>query len=248
MNLLLLEPGELGEDGKASLADRRAEHLLGVLGVEPGRELRCGVLGGGTGRATVTAIAEGKVEIDVALTEPPPEPPWLELVVALPRPQVLHRVLQFSASMGVGRIDFVNAWRVEKSFFSSPSLNPETIRRHLLLGAEQGLVPRLPEVALHPRLLPFLDALVEVEARPRCLIAHPEAPPIETRSPIGTSDRLRIAIGPEGGWIDREVESFIRVGFEPVSLGPWVLRVEAALVAVAAQAELLRRMRATRVG
>lgn len=244
MNLLLLEPDEIGPGDRIELSDRRAEHLLRVLEVETGQGVRCGVLNGGTGLGKVVAVEKKTVELEVEITEPPPPPPSIDLVVALPRPQVLHRVLQFAASMGVGRLDLVNAWRVEKSFFSSPSLGEEKIRRQLFLGAEQGRIPRLPEVAIHKLLVPFVRGLGEDPDPPRRLVAHPGAPPIE--EVLGSYERLQIAIGPEGGWIDREVETFGESGFEPVGLGPWVLRVEAALVAAVAEADLLRRSSARR--
>jgi hypothetical protein len=53
---------------------------------------------------------------------------------------------------------------------------------------------------------------------------------------------VEIAIGPEGGWIDRELETFQEAGFQPVRLGPWILRVETAVTAALAQIELLRRV------
>jgi len=140
LNLLLLEPGEI-LDGAVTLSGRRAEHLRKVLKAEPGRRLRVGVIDGGTGFAEVLAVtAGGEVELAVEVEETPPdaETPSVDLIVGLPRPQALHRVLQNAAAMSVRRLYLVNAWRVEKSYFSSPSLRPETVRRHLRLGAEQG--------------------------------------------------------------------------------------------------------------
>lgn len=244
MNLLLIEPAEIaGGDptggGKVRLVDRRAEHLRKVLRVEPGKTLRAGVVGGGLAEATVVAVAPGAVDLELGSLAPSPAAGSLELAVGLPRPQGLHRVLQTVAAMGVRRLHLVNAWRVEKSYFSSPSLAPETVRRHLLLGAEQGMTTRLPEVEIHPRFLPFVAATAE-RGLPR-LLAHPGAEPVE-RAREAVADPLLVAIGPEGGWIDREVETFVAAGFRPVALGPWVLRVEVAVVAVLAQLEVLRRL------
>ncbi len=240
MNLLLLEPGEIEDGGAVRLGGRRAEHLLKVLRVEPGRELRLGVLGGGRGVGRVTAVSAGGVELVAEIDDEPPPAPWVDLIVALPRPAVLHRVLQTAAAMGVGRLDLTAAWRVEKSFFSSPALGDDKVRRHLLLGAEQGMVTRLPEVRLHRLLVPFVRQLEARDERPHGLLAHPGAAPLESVFPAG--GRVEIAIGPEGGWIDREVETFRQAGFAPCSLGPWILRSEAAVTAALAQAELVRRL------
>ncbi len=241
MNLLLLEPGEISAGGTVRLEGRRAEHLRKILRVEPGRELRLGVLGGGRGVGRVLAVTGDAVELTVEVGEEAPRRPWIDLIVALPRPAVLHRVLQTAAAMAVGTLDLTAAWRVEKSFFSSPALAGEAIRRHLLFGAEQGMVTRLPEVRLHRLLVPFVR---ELEARPEPplrLLAHPEAAePLEVAfTKVG---RIEIAIGPEGGWIDREVETFQEAGFVPFCLGPWILRSETAVTSALAQAELVRRL------
>ena len=255
MNLILLDPDEIRDSrvvlGGSEAEDRRATHLLRVLKVEPGRRVRLGVIGGGSGHGEVLSVTDkprpGKVELTVEITQPPPPPSGIGLIVALPRPQALHRVLQSAAAMSVDRLYLSNAWRVEKSFFSSPSLRPETVRRHLILGAEQGRTTRLPEVSFEKLLVPFVSGLAEISHPPLRLIAHPDtAVPIEQALPstITAHEPVEIAVGPEGGWIDREIETFGNAGFRPVSLGPWILRVETAVVAVLAQLELLRRLRA----
>ena len=72
------------------------------------------------------------------------------------------------------------------------------------------------------------------------LVAHPGAPPIETA--LSGNAPLTLAIGPEGGWIDRELDTFVARGFTPVSLGAPILRVEAAIAAALAQITLLHRL------
>ncbi len=242
MNLLLLEPSEI-QDGVARLSDRRADHLRQVLQVAPGRRLRLGIIDGGVGWGEVRTV-DPAVEIAVMAIQDPPPRSGLDLVVALPRPQALQRILQAAATLRVDRLDLVNAWRVEKSFFSSPALAPATIRRHLLLGAEQGMTPWLPAVQIHRRLLPFLAERFPRATSECRLLAHPEAPiPLELGLTHSPGARRTLAIGPEGGWIPQEVATFSAHGFRPVALGPWILRVETALVAALAQLALLERWR-----
>lgn len=251
MNLLLIEPGELAPDGRARLSGRRARHLREVLGAEPGRVLRAGVVGGAVGRAEVLSVTEAAVEISFdpsADRAEPAEPlPRVDLVLALPRPKALRRILRLAATIGVGRLDLVNAWRVEKSFFDSPVLAPDAIRRELVLGAEQGGTPRLPEVAVHRLLMPFLETLETLETgtgggrddRDR-LLAHPVAEaPIEAAGE-GASGTL-LAIGPEGGWIEKELGSFRDLGFRAVTLGPWTLTTESAVAVALGQLAVLSR-------
>lgn len=243
MNLLLIEEAEIHRS-HVRLVGRRAEHLRRVLRVEEGREVRVGRIGGAIGKARVTSISGEAVELAVEISDQPHRPPAVDVIVALPRPQALKRVLQYSATMGVGRIDFINAWRVEKSFFQTPVLEPAAIRRHLLLGAEQGMSTWVPEVRIERRFAAYVEKLKETPG-PLRLLAHPEADDaIEAVSDAlaeAPGRHVELAFGPEGGWIDREVESFRQAGFRPVCLGPWILRLETALTAALAQLELLRR-------
>lgn len=247
MNRLLLDPEEIADDGRVRLVDRRADHLRKVLRVEAGKAVRAGVVRGPLLDATVVAVSPEAVELETAprAGAAPPKRPPVDLVVALPRPQILHRVLQFAAAMGVARVDLVAAWRVEKSYFQSPSAQPDAIARHLRLGTEQGGGTWVPEAALHHRLVPLVTQLQSAAPRRR-LLAHPGQAALESRlGDQASGEPLCLAIGPEGGWIDREVETWRAAGFEPVSLGPWVLRVEAAVVAALAQIDLLDHTAAT---
>lgn len=243
MNLLLVEEDELN-DGRVRLADHRAEHLLRVLGVEPGRTIRAAVIGHEPGEARVLETGDGVVELAMAAGAALSRPD-LSLVVALPRPQALKRVLQYSATMGVGRIDLIRSWRVEKSYFHTPVLKPAELRRQLKLGAEQGASAWLPEVAVFPRFNAFLEdwrqrADADSAGTGAALLADPAAGQPLTQGNVGRGP-LTLALGPEGGWIDRELESLGEAGFSQVVLGPWILRVETALVAALAQIELVRQ-------
>lgn len=243
MNLLLVSASEIADDRRVMLTDRRADHLRKVLKVEPGRRLRVGRLGGAQGTGTVLSVTADAVELEVAIDDRDEPRPDVDLILGLPRPQALHRVLQTAAVMGIGRLDLVNAWRVEKSFFQSPSLADDAIRRHLLLGAEQGRRTWLPETHQQKLLVPFVRGLRDSGPTLR-LIADPESElTLEqaVRPALGSTTRFVVAVGPEGGWIDRELRTFQEEAFIPVSLGPWILRVENAVTAVLAQLDLLRR-------
>lgn len=261
MNLVLFDFGELeglgaGEAGgvgpraveiELSPGDRRARHLVEVLRVGPGRTVRAGVVNGSPGRAEVLAVtAEGAVRLALTFegpaASPPPRPP-VDLLLAVPRPKALGRVLDAAAALGVGRIDLVNAWRVDKSYFDSPRLAPDRLIADLRRGLEQGGGTWLPEVAVHRRLMPVLEAPPASWTGALRLVAHPrQAAAIEERVPRGAAARVVLAIGPEGGWIERELDSLAERGFEAVTLSRAVLRVESAVTAALAELELLRRL------
>jgi 16S rRNA (uracil1498-N3)-methyltransferase len=242
VNLLLLEPGELSADGTCVLADRRAQHLRAVLGVEVGATVRAGVIGGATGAGQVIAIdAAGVITLQVTLDAAAAPPLDVELVLAVPRPKVITRTIEIAASFAVRRIDLTNAWRVDKSYLRSPRLLPEALALAARIGAEQGATTHVPPIGVHARLMALLDARFPAggERACRCLVAHPGAPPIEAA--VMELEPIQLAIGPEGGWIERELDTFVARGFRPVSLGAPILRVEAALASALGQLLLLRR-------
>lgn len=241
MNRLLLHADEIDPSGRARLCDRRAKHLREVLQVEPGRRLRAGVVDGPCGWAVVRGIDGQHVELELDLdTEMQPSPP-VDLLLALPRPKALRRLLQTVAAFGVGELALVNAWRVEKSFFASPLLEASALREELLLGCEQGGQTWLPRISVHPRLMGALEGLPAEDGRRRVLCEPGTNAGFEALRPLGPNDRILLALGPEGGWIERELETFERLGFAALSLGDAILRTEVAVAAALAQLDLLRR-------
>ncbi|MCW5808860.1 MAG: 16S rRNA (uracil(1498)-N(3))-methyltransferase [Deltaproteobacteria bacterium] len=244
MNLLLVDAREVAADGVVAIDGRRAEHLRAVLGAGPGDRVKAGIAGGGIGTAEVLADDGARVTLRLAIAGPAPAPLPIELVLAVPRPKVLTRVIEAAAAFGVARVTLTNAWRVDKSYLRSPRTDAAALAEAARLGAEQGAHTHLPPIELHERLMPLLDARWPAgDARgaddgATKLIAHPGAPPIELHARGGPTV---LAIGPEGGWIAREVETFAARGFAPVSLGTAILRVETAVAAALGQLVLLAR-------
>jgi RsmE family RNA methyltransferase len=224
MNLLLLQPEDLHPDGTARVSGDRLAHLREVLRSGPGRTLRAGVVGGLVGTAEVLGLHEDEAVLHLTLDQPPPPRPGVDLVLALPRPKALRRVLAASASMGVDRLVLLAAARVEKSYFASPVLQPERIRKHLLDGLEQAQDTMLPEVHLELRFRPFVEDRMDALLGPgeRWLL-HPGDEGPRTPSDEG---RLALAIGPEGGWVPFERDLLHSRGFRPLSFGPRTFRTE----------------------
>ncbi len=118
------------------------------------------------------------------LDQPPPEKLPLTLLLALPRPKMLRRVLQTVSSMGVPRLILLNSYRVEKSFWQTPFLEPAAIREQLILGLEQARDTVLPEVIIEKRFKPFVeDQLPGIAAGTVGLVGHPgDFPSLPARS------------------------------------------------------------------
>lgn len=240
MNLLLLEPAELEADGTAHLTGRRAKHAMEILRVQPGGRIRVGVRRGEVGAAEVLSRDPQSLSLRVSLTAPPPPRPGIDLLLAIPRPKALKKVLPAAASLGVDRIVLVNAARVEKSYFDSKVLAAAFLDELLSLGLEQARDTRAPEVIVRERFRPFVeDELQALFGNSLRVLPHPPAPrSLVQLGPI--AERVVLAIGPEGGWVPFEVELLERHGFHPVTVGPRVLRVETAVPLLIGQVELLK--------
>ena len=232
MNIILLTPDDWLDDRVAVLTDRRHQHVRGVIKASTGDSLRVGLIDGecGSGRVIMSNDCETRLEITLDQPAPPRHP--CDIVLALPRPKMLRRVLRTVAEMGVVNLHLIHSARVEKSFWQSPLLSQEKIRAALLAGLERSGDTRLPTVSLHHRFRPFVeDQLPELIDNRTCCIAHPNAA-------VGLdeqSGKAIIMLGPEGGFVPFEVELAQSIGASAVHLGKRVLSVDTAVTAALAR-------------
>jgi len=244
MNLILIEPDEINNN-TATLDGHRCTHIRKVLRCKQGDTVKVGLLGGDIGTGRILEIGPKQVVLDLNFHTPPPPKNPIGLILALPRPIMLKRVLAQAASMGVAKIFLINANRVEKSFFNASLLEEQKYQTFLRQGLEQAVDTRVPGISIHHRFRPFVeDVLPEIlnDYSVR-LIAHPEAacPLPQVVQPPLTAKTL-LAVGPEGGWVDYEIEKFAALHFRPFSLTARILRVDTVVPALLAQLELLRQL------
>lgn len=235
MNLILLESTELDERGSVMLTDHRALHLLAVLKVQPGRDVRIGLLDGPIGTGRVTTLADEGVRLQCTFGETPPRPP-VDLLLAVPRPKVLRRIWAQIAALGVGRVFLTNAARVERNYFDTHLLDPRGYRPLLIEGLQQARDTRVPLVSVHRQFRVLVEDELGALADPALrLVADPgSTEPIERAIAPVSDPRVLLAIGPEGGWNAFELDLLRAHGFHGVGLGPRTLRSDTACVALLA--------------
>lgn len=233
MNRILITPDELLQDGTVIFTDYRADHIRTVLKARVGDEVKTGVLNGLIGASTVAEIDLHRVVLRTHHGDQPLEP-WFDLLLAVPRPKVLKRLLPQLAALGVGRLVLLNAYKVEKCYFSSQWLEPAHYTPLLIEGLMQAGTTRLPEVLIKPRFKPFMeDELDVLFPNALRLLAHPG----ETKGQqwtLAEGQRPLLAVGPEGGWTDYELDQLLGRGFQPFSLGARSLRTDTATIALIA--------------
>lgn len=228
MNIIILEDHHFITAEKVRLHGRHFDHITQVLKSKAGDILSVGRVNGLLGKAELSHIDQGWIELSLGdLNTPPPPTLPVSLILGLPRPRMLQRTLQTIATMGVEHLHLIQTSRVEKSFWQTPLLKPEAIHEQLIIGLEQGKATQLPTVEYHPRFRPFIeDHPLPNRADAKKMIAHPGPYAF-----AGADQRepAILAIGPEGGFIQKETEQFCQRGFEPVQLGMRILRVETAI-------------------
>ncbi|MGB2246436.1 MAG: 16S rRNA (uracil(1498)-N(3))-methyltransferase [Alcanivorax sediminis] len=230
MNLLLLTPEQhLGND-RWLLSDRQANHVLKVLKLIEGDQVRAGIFQGGMGIAHIESINNNRIEVLFKVEHQSPSPLGLSVLLALPRPKMLKRILIDATSLGIKQIVLINSWKVDKSYWQTPNLKADLLHEKMLLGLEQARDTTLPTLTLAPRFRPFVeDELDGWAGNSQRILAHPGNYPAMPHSLTGP---VTLAIGPEGGWTDYEIEMLGKQGFQCHSFGSRILRVETALPAL----------------
>jgi RsmE family RNA methyltransferase len=253
--------------------DYRTIHAARILSLRNGDLIRCGVVSsmehGGlvTDEAAIQWIPEGKVKKAEPLANGGPpgsleitlnnlKPPLklsatssVSLILALPRPIALNRMLPMISQMGIDTLVLTEARKVRKEYFGSHLFRkPHRIHEQLIEGLCQSGDVKLPKVIVTRNLSEFLknelDEMFPLELYAR-VIAHPQrsddkvvAKLREVNFPCSSQHRMVIAVGPEGGWEEpEELDRFVTDhGFVKVSMGMRVLRSDCAVVSLLALA------------
>ena len=236
MNIILAAEEEIDGD-RIVLTGERADHIVKVLRSQVGDTIRFGVLDGAMGKGVIHSIKATHpraVIVHVKLDQPLRPVPRLDLVVAMSRPIMMRRILSQATALGIGTFHIIHANRVEKSFWGATVLDQENYREHLVIGLEQAVDTRLPEVLFHRRFKPFIEDYIPgiVGGYSHLLLAHPGGASTLDEALVGERGRILMAVGPEGGWIDYEVEMFRSAGFAVCPMGERILKVDTAVVAL----------------
>jgi 16S rRNA (uracil1498-N3)-methyltransferase len=229
MNLILLNPQQIQAD-QAIIDDvRQLSHIQQHLKLALGDQIKIGVKNGLKGTAVIQAITDQQLLLsDVDLQQSPPDKLPLTLVMALPRPKVLRRLIMDAVALGAAHIVLIHSYRVEKSYWQTPFLNQ--LDHYIELGLEQSGDTVVPEITIYKRFRPFVeDVLPSLIAGQHAYVAHPYA---EAMMPTALNQPTVLVIGPEGGFIPFEVDLLEKNGVQAASIGSRILRCETAVASI----------------
>ncbi len=217
--------------GRALLEGDEARHLVRVLRGKVGDLVR--VFDGSGVEWPARVMTIGRDEVTLELGEPlvaavaitPP----LTLAVALPKGDRQKWLVEKLTELGVARlVPLVTLRGVAEA---TPAA-AHRLRRGVLEACKQSGRNTLMEIG-EPQTI--AEILRERPAAASMLVADPGAPPLAASSPATAGRTVLGFVGPEGGFTADELALLAAAGVERIGLGPHILRVETAAIALAAR-------------
>ncbi len=182
------------------------------------------------GRGIVRECEPGKIVLNLNMDEKLPPRLPLHLIVAVPRPQTIKKVLQAAAAFGVRSLSFVRSEQTVKSYLQSVSLQPAHMEAEMLMSLEQVGDGVFPEVKIFKNFYELTRFLKDSDQPARRMLLDPRGAAKDLSFLVTAPEQGSIvAIGPESGWSPQEVEQFLALGFTARNLGPRIFRVEHAV-------------------
>ena len=226
MNIVLLDPRQTESEIWSITSSRQLEHLHKHLEIKLGDTLKVGIREGQRYLTEVVEVTEQAVKLKPIQIEPVPEKLPVTLIVAMPRPKVLRRLIMDSVTLGVEKIILLHSYRVDKSYWQTPFL--QQLDQYVTLGLEQAGDTIAPQIEIYKRFKPFVEDVLPSLITADCpaYVAHPYA---DMKMPFAIDHPCTIVIGPEGGFIPYEVVLLIKNGCRAVSLGNRIIRTETVI-------------------
>jgi 16S rRNA (uracil1498-N3)-methyltransferase len=215
---------------QAALTGAHADHLIRALRARVGQEFDIAA-GTAIRRGRVVRVADGRIEFELGDEIPVLAPADVTLLQAIFKFDRMEWAIEKCTELGVRRIVPVIARRTDTHLAAASAKRAERWRRIALQASEQSRRSSPPEIAdavkLHDSLsLPGAVRVVLSESEQQMQLRD-----VFTTE---TSGEILLAIGPEGGWTEDELQLFHESGWISASLGPTILRAETAAIAATA--------------
>jgi 16S rRNA (uracil1498-N3)-methyltransferase len=218
---------------RAALVGEHADHLVRVLRARVGQEFD--VATGEVvrrGRITFVSIEDKRVEFDLGEDVSSAGLAEITLVLAVFKFDRMEWAIEKCTELGVSRIVPVIARRTDSHLGAASLKRVERWQRIARQAAEQSRRAGPPEIAAPIKVaevlnFPGASRIVLAESEERTLLR-------DVVKPDAANPGVALAVGPEGGWTEGELQSFQLAGWTSVSLGATILRAETAAMAATA--------------
>jgi len=218
---------------RAALVGAHADHVVRVLRTRVGEEFDI-VTETTVRRGRVTSLADGRVEFELAEDVSAPRLPVVTIVLAIFKFDRMEWAIEKCTELGVSRIIPLISSRTDSHLAAASAKRVERWQRIALQASEQSRRTSPPEITSPIRLSQALT----IGDGTRILLSESEENTL-FRDALDLADPqvgIVLAIGPEGGWTENELQSFQQAGWIAASLGNTILRAETAAIAATAVA------------
>jgi len=217
-------------ENHAALVGDHADHLIRVLRARVGEEFDIAT-GQSVRRGRITSIIESRVEFELGEVISTAAFPEITLVLAIYKFDRMEWAIEKCTELGVSRIIPLISRRTDPHLAAASNKRVERWQRIARQAAEQSRRSTPPEVSAPTKLpealnLPHALRILLAESEEKTLLRDVLSP--ESSNPIA------LAIGPEGGWTEDELQAFQQAGWISASLGNTILRAETAAIAALA--------------
>ncbi|MFG1493545.1 RsmE family RNA methyltransferase [Halobacteriovorax sp. ZH4_bin.1] len=223
MNSVIIRKDQI-RDSKVVLTQEQSRHLREVVKVKIGDELKGTILEQGLTTLKVSNIIDAIVEVEIGTIRPGLHYP-IELIIAASRPPTMKKVFEHCSAMGADSFHIFKAILSDKSYLTSKVY--ERFQELSELGVSQSAVfykaPKLKKTYQYEDMQP--QGVQRFILSPYATIKLKDVK-IDIERP------LQLAIGPERGWTNQEINEFKNLGFKEISIGPSIMRVENASIAI----------------
>lgn len=231
MNICLFKQEEINQP--LSIKDERGEHIIKILHKKEGDIFSAGIINGKAGLAVITKIDEQGIHFSFkSETEGKPLYP-LKMIIGLPRPIQLKRLLRDIAALGVCEVHLTGTELGEKSYMQSNLVEHGTAYQMLVDGTVQAASTHVPELYLHKTLPECLSYIEEKSGSNELKLCLDNVNPCGSLMNVLQNQKEKpesiiAAIGSERGWTQKERELLEKAGYLRVGMGPRVMRTETA--------------------
>jgi 16S rRNA (uracil1498-N3)-methyltransferase len=214
---------------QAALTGEHADHLVRVLRARVGQEFDI-VTGGSVRRARIASISENRVDFELGEEIPAASTSNVTLVLSIFKFDRMEWAIEKCTELGISRIVPVIAHRTDAHLASASAKRTERWRRIALQASEQSRRAAPPEIEAPMKL----QEVITLPGAFKIVLAESEGE-TNLRDIVTPRDgEILLAIGPEGGWTDGELQLFRNAGWISASLGATILRAETAAIAATA--------------